>query len=76
MEEEDIISLQQDDKDQDEESEEEEEEEDEGVNEKVDQFFSELDIDKESRKRRLMAEGLKVYSSYMCVLVCISIAKK
>lgn len=43
-----------------EEKEEEEEEEDYGVTEQVDQFFTELDLDQEQRRRRLRSEGIRV----------------
>lgn len=42
------------------EREEEEEEEDYGVTEKVNEFFTELDIEQEQRRRRLRSEGVRV----------------
>ena len=39
---------------------EEEEEDDYDVTEKVDEFFTELDIEQEQRRRRLRSEGIRV----------------
>ena len=41
-------------------SDEEEEEEDEDVEQHVDRFFAELDVDQERQRRRLKADGTKV----------------
>ena len=47
--------------------EEEEEEEDEGVEEQMNEFFSELDMDYTRQRRNLMTEGQRVYAIQECL---------